>query len=82
VQGDFPCSGPMPLDFFFDEMVNTFDPDALIVGGGALEASQEFQRWFLEQIRVSMPAQREEQASVPHLRYAEWRYSWGARGSY
>jgi hypothetical protein len=36
-----------------------------IVGGGALEASQEFQRWFLEQIRVSMPAQREEQAGVP-----------------
>jgi glucokinase len=53
------------LGLFFDEMVNTFDPDALIVGGGALEASQEFQRWFLEQISVSMPAQREEQAGVP-----------------
>jgi predicted NBD/HSP70 family sugar kinase len=53
------------LGLFFDEMVNTFDPDALMVGGGALEASQEFQRWFLEQIRVGMPAQREEQASVP-----------------
>src|SRR6202790_3094170 len=53
------------LGLFFDEMVNTFDPDALIVGGGALEASQEFQRWFLEQIRVGMPAQREEQAGVP-----------------
>jgi len=53
------------LGLFFDEMVNTFDPDALIVGGGALEASQEFQRWFLEQIRAGMPAQREEQAGVP-----------------
>jgi len=53
------------LGLFFDEMVNTFDPDALMVGGGALEASQEFQRWFLEQIRVGMPPQREEQASVP-----------------
>jgi len=53
------------LGLFFDEMVNTFDPDALIVGGGALEASQEFQHWFLEEIRVGMPAQREEQAGVP-----------------
>jgi glucokinase len=53
------------LGLFFDEMVNTFDPDALMVGGGALEASQDFQRWFLEQIRVGMPAQREEQACIP-----------------
>jgi glucokinase len=53
------------LGLFFDEMVNTFDPDALMVGGGALEASQDFQRWFLEQIRVGMPAQREEQARIP-----------------
>jgi predicted NBD/HSP70 family sugar kinase len=53
------------LGLFFDGMVNTFDPDALIVGGGALEASPEFQRWFLEQIRVGMPAQRVEQAGVP-----------------
>jgi glucokinase len=53
------------LGLFFDEMVNTFDPDALFVGGGALEASPEFQRWFLEQIRVGMPGQREEQAGIP-----------------
>ena len=31
------------LGLFFDEMVNTFDPDALIVGGGALETGEEFQ---------------------------------------
>src|SRR5882762_9780231 len=36
------------LGLFFDEMVNTFDPDALIVGGGALEASEEFQKWFMD----------------------------------
>ena len=53
------------LGLFFDEMVNTFDPDALIVGGGALETSQEFQRWFLAEIRVGMPTQREEQADIP-----------------
>ncbi len=53
------------LGLFFDEMVNTFDPDALIVGGGALETSQEFQRWFIAEIRVGMPAQREEQAGIP-----------------
>lgn len=53
------------LGLFFDEMINTFDPDALIVGGGAIEASPEFQRWFIEQVRGGMPSQREEQAGIP-----------------
>ena len=53
------------LGLFLDEMVNTFDPDALIVGGGALETSAEFQKWFIEEIRAGMPTQREEQADIP-----------------
>ena len=53
------------LGLFFDEMINTFDPDALIVGGGVLETSKAFQRWFLAEIRVGMPTQREEQANIP-----------------
>ncbi len=53
------------LGLFFDEMVNTFDPDAFIVGGGALETSKEFQSWFMEQIRTAMPTQREEQVAIP-----------------
>jgi predicted NBD/HSP70 family sugar kinase len=53
------------LGLFFDEMVNTFDPDALIVGGGALEASVNFQKWFMDEIRTGMPEQREEQAGIP-----------------
>ena len=53
------------LGLFFDEMVNTFDPDALIVGGGALETTEEFQRWFIGEIRRGMPVQREEQAGIP-----------------
>jgi glucokinase len=53
------------LGLFFDEMVNTFDPDAFIVGGGALETGKQFQDWFIEQIRIAMPAQREEQATIP-----------------
>jgi glucokinase len=53
------------LGLFFDEMVNTFDPDALVVGGGALETGVEFQRWFLDEIRIGMPPQREEQAAIP-----------------
>ena len=55
------------LGLFFDEMVNTFDPDALIVGGGALETKEEFQRWFIDEIRAGMPTQREEQADIPVL---------------
>jgi glucokinase len=53
------------LGLFYDEMVNAFDPDALIVGGGAIEASPAFQNWFIEEIRAGMPSQREEQAGIP-----------------
>ena len=53
------------LGLFFDEMINTFDPDALIVGGGALETGEAFQRWFLEEVRAGMPEQRQEQAEIP-----------------
>jgi glucokinase len=53
------------LGLFFDEMVNTFDPDALIVGGGAIETGKEFQQWFLDEVRKGMPDQREEQKSIP-----------------
>jgi glucokinase len=53
------------LGLFFDEMVNTFDPDALIVGGGAMETGPEFQRWFIDEVRAGMPIQREEQADIP-----------------
>ena len=53
------------LGLFFDEMVNTFDPDALIIGGGALETGVEFQHWFIAETRKGMPAQRAEQADIP-----------------
>ena len=53
------------LGLFFDEMVNTFDPDALIIGGGALETGADFQRWFIAETRAGMPGQREEQAAIP-----------------
>jgi glucokinase len=53
------------LGLFFDEMVNTFDPDAFIVGGGALETSKPFQDWFIAEVRAAMPGQREEQAGIP-----------------
>ena len=52
------------LGLFFDEMINVFDPDALIVGGGAVETGPDFRRWFLDEIRAGMPTQREEQADV------------------
>jgi glucokinase len=53
------------LGLFFDEMVNTFDPDALIVGGGAIETSNDFRNWFIDEIRAGMPGQRTEQADIP-----------------
>ena len=52
------------LGLFFDIMVNVFDPDVLLLGGGALEASPPFQEWFLGEVRSGMPTQREEQAGI------------------
>jgi glucokinase len=52
------------LGLFFDQMINTFDPDALIIGGGALETGADFQNWFLKQVRLMMPTQREEQEDI------------------
>jgi glucokinase len=52
------------LGLFFDEMINVFDPDALFVGGGALETGPEFRQWFLAEIRAGMPNQREEQSTL------------------
>ncbi|MEI6659397.1 MAG: ROK family protein [Planctomycetota bacterium] len=68
------------LGLFFDEMVNVFDPDALIVGGGAVETSDEFRRWFLDEIRAGMPSQREEQAELP-IHVMPTGDSAGARGA-
>jgi predicted NBD/HSP70 family sugar kinase len=53
------------LGLFFDEMINTFDPDALIVGGGAIETDNAFRQWVIDEIRAGMPPQRQEQADIP-----------------
>ena len=68
------------LALFFDEIVNVFDPDALVVGGGAVETSAEFRRWFIDEIRGGMPAQREEQADLP-IHVMPTGDSAGARGA-
>ncbi len=53
------------LGLFFDQMITAFDPDALIVGGGAIETTPEFQQWFLAQIRTAMPPQWDESGAIP-----------------
>ena len=68
------------LGLFFDEMINVFDPDALIVGGGAIEADESFRTWFLQEIRAGMPNQREEQAGLP-IRIIPDGDTAGARGA-
>jgi predicted NBD/HSP70 family sugar kinase len=69
-QGDEMCRAifrvqARALGLFFDEMINVFDPDALIVGGGAVETDEAFRRWFISEIRAGMPTQREEQEDLP-----------------
>jgi len=84
-QGDSMCRDifrvqARALGLFFDEMVNIFDPDMLIVGGGAIETSPEFQQWLLAEIRAGMPAQRVEQADIP-IRIMPNGDTAGARGA-
>ena len=61
-------------------MINTFDPDALIIGGGALETGEKFQQWFIAETRAGMPRQREEQADIP-IRVMPNGDTAGARGA-
>jgi glucokinase len=51
------------LGLFFDQMVNLFDPDGFLIGGGALEASQALRDWFVGEVHAGMGAQREEQTA-------------------
>ncbi len=46
-----------------DQMINVFDPDAIFIGGGVIEASEEMCAWYLEKIRESIPF-REEQRDL------------------
>jgi glucokinase len=67
------------LALFFDQMVNLFDPDGFLIGGGALEASPAFRDWFVAEVRAAMPVQREEQAArIEHMPDGDTA---GARGA-
>ena len=67
------------LALFFDQMVNLFDPDGFLIGGGALEASAAFREWFVAEVRAGMPVQREEQATrIEHMPDGDTA---GARGA-
>jgi predicted NBD/HSP70 family sugar kinase len=67
------------LGLFVDQMVNLFDPDGFLIGGGALEASAAVRRWFLDEVRCGMPAQRAEQE--PRIELMPDGDSAGARGA-
>lgn len=67
------------LGLFFDQMVNLFDPDGFLIGGGALEASPAFREWFVAEVHAGMPAQREEQVTrIEHMPDGDTA---GARGA-
>jgi predicted NBD/HSP70 family sugar kinase len=67
------------LGLFLDQMVNLFDPDGFLIGGGALEASSAFRGWFVGEIRAGMPAQRAEQE--PRIELMPDGDTAGARGA-
>ena len=67
------------LGLFVDQMVNLFDPDGFLIGGGALEASPAFREWFIDEVKAAMPPQREEQ--VTRLELMPNGDAAGARGA-
>lgn len=67
------------LGLFIDQMINVFDPDGFLIGGGAMEASQSFRDWFVGQVRAGMPRQRVEQ--TPRIEVMPDGDTAGARGA-
>lgn len=53
-----------------DQMINVLDMDAVFIGGGVVEASEEFRNWYLERIRAAIPFRVEQKDLqidiVPH----------------
>jgi len=67
------------LGLFFDQITNLLDPDAFLIGGGALEVSPEFQAWWVASVRAGMGPQREEQE--PRIEIMPNGDTAGARGA-
>ena len=67
------------LGLFFDQITNLLDPDAFLIGGGALEVSPEFQAWWVAAVRAGMGAQRVEQE--PRIEIMPNGDTAGARGA-
>jgi predicted NBD/HSP70 family sugar kinase len=68
------------VGLLFTVVSNLLDPDVYFVGGGVVEAREEFRDWFLGEVRGHMHL-REEQASVAVLRLVPDLDTAGARGS-
>jgi predicted NBD/HSP70 family sugar kinase len=48
------------LGAHIDQMINVFDPDAIFIGGGVIEASDDLREWYLAGIRESIPFRQEQ----------------------
>ena len=59
------CVQAHALGLFFDEMINTFDPDALIVVAARSRPTRLFNAGSSSRFAPGMPGQREEQADIP-----------------
>ena len=68
------------VGLLFTIVSNLLDPDVYFVGGGVVEAREEFRNWFLDEVRAHMHL-REEQASAATLRLVPDLDTAGARGS-
>ena len=67
------------LGLFFDQITNLLDPDAFLIGGGALEVSAELRAWWVTMVRAGMGGQREEQQ--PRIEIMPNGDAAGARGA-
>jgi predicted NBD/HSP70 family sugar kinase len=47
-----------------DQMINVLDMDAVFIGGGVIEASDEMRNWYLKSIHAAIPF-RHEQRDLP-----------------
>ena len=68
------------VGLLFTVVANVFDPDTYFVGGGVVEAVEQFREWFLDRVRAHTVL-REEQARVATFAVVPDLDMAGARGS-
>lgn len=71
-QGDAMCRAIFEMQTWalaahIDQMINIFDMDAVFIGGGGVQTTDDLQEWFLDSIRRNIPFREEQEGLLIEL---------------